>query len=66
MAKMKFVCNIFNPSADMPCPFEIIDDESVIVNEATDHEVDEHEYQDTPILRQQITDSLVPAIPPNS
>ncbi len=61
MALMKFVCNNFNPSSTAPCPYEIIDDDTVIVQEATDHEVEEHGYQDSPALRQQISDSLVPA-----
>jgi hypothetical protein len=59
MADKKFICKNFNDSTD--CPYEITEDESIIVNTATDHEVEEHGYQDSPILRKQISDSLVPA-----
>ena len=61
MAKMTFLCSKFNKNPDSSCAFQVTDDESVIVQEATDHEVEEHGYQDSPSLRQQITDSLVPA-----
>lgn len=58
MAQKKFVCNNFNPATI--CSFEITEDESVIVGHATDHEVEEHGYQDSPSLRTQIEDSLLP------
>ena len=60
MALMKFICNNFNPLLPSPCPFEVIDDESVIIDEAVAHEIEEHGYQDSPALRQQIKNTLIP------
>ena len=59
MSQMKFVCSNFNPTTPAPCSYEVVDEESVVIGIATDHEVIEHGYQDTPALRQQIKDSLV-------
>jgi len=57
---MKFSCQNFNQQNPAACPFEIVEDETVIVNDAITHELEEHGYQDSPELRQRIQDSLVP------
>lgn len=56
MALKKFVCQSINP--DLPCQFSLISDENKIIQQAVDHELEEHGYQDSPTLRNQIAGSL--------
>ena len=58
----KFTCTHLNPS--IPCTFSISGTEDKVVHESTDHEINEHGYQDSPGLRQQILD-LMEDIPDN-
>lgn len=52
----KFDCIVFDPSTG--CAYSITGDEEYVINEADTHLVVEHGYQDSPLLRQQIKDSL--------
>lgn len=53
----KFECRNFDPSLD--CGYSVTGNEEYVINEADGHIVEEHGYQDSPSLRQQIKDSLV-------
>jgi len=53
----KFICSNFNPAA--VCVYEITGEEEFVIEEADRHVIEEHGYQDSPGLREQIRDSLV-------
>lgn len=52
-----FKCSVFNPDAS--CDYSISGDENTIVEDAVRHEMDEHNYEDTPQLREDIRNSLI-------
>lgn len=52
-----FKCSVFNP--DAKCDYSVSGDESTVVEEASQHEIDEHNYEDTPQLREDISKSLI-------
>jgi len=52
-----FKCSVFNP--DVSCEFSVSGDENTIVEEAAVHEIDEHNYEDTPQLRIDIRNALI-------
>ena len=54
----KFVCQNF---VTVPCAYVNTGNEDEVVNQATDHVVKEHGYEDTPQLREDIRASLVDA-----
>lgn len=56
MSKL-FKCSVFNPNA--ACDYSISGDEDKIVEDAARHEMDEHNYEDTPQLREDIRSSLI-------
>jgi hypothetical protein len=53
----KFICTNFNQAAI--CSYEVSGDEEHVIGEADRHVIEEHGYQDSPGLREQIRDSLV-------
>lgn len=56
MSKL-FKCSVFNPDAS--CEYSVSGDENTIVEEAAIHEIKEHNYEDTPQLREDIRNSLI-------
>jgi hypothetical protein len=52
-----FKCSVFNPDAS--CDYSVSGDENTIVEEAAIHEINEHNYEDTPQLREDIRNSLI-------
>jgi len=58
MAK-QFKCSVFNSTAATTCTYEVTGDEAYVINEADKHVIEEHGYQDSPSLKQQISDSLL-------
>jgi hypothetical protein len=57
MAQKKFECSKFNPAS--LCDYSITGEEDYVINEATDHELREHAYMDSPELREEIKLTLV-------
>jgi hypothetical protein len=55
--KKQFICSVFNPTTT--CTYQVTGDEATVIDAATNHVVEEHGYQDSPGLRQQISDSLI-------
>jgi len=55
--KKKFICSNF--STISTCAFEVTGDESYVIKTATNHVIEEHGYQDSPAIQQQIADSLI-------
>lgn len=47
-----FDCRLF--PADIPCEFAIAGDAEEVLTIAVEHAVEDHEYRDTPALREQL------------
>lgn len=56
MALKKFVCQSINST--FPCKFSLVAEEDQIIQQVVDHELEEHGYQDSPVLRNQIAEAL--------
>ncbi len=56
MALKKFVCQSINTT--LPCKFTLVEEEDKIIQPVVDHELEEHGYQDSPALREQIAQAL--------
>ena len=52
-----FKCNVFNP--DVSCNFNCSGEENTVIENAVNHEVTEHGYEDSPQLREDIRKSLI-------
>jgi len=52
-----FECLIFRPEYD--CPYTVSGEEGYVIDEAAQHEMNEHNIEDTPETRQKIKDSLI-------
>ncbi len=51
-----FKCSKFNPAVN--CTYTVLGDTEFVVLEADRHVIEEHGYQDSPGLREQIRESL--------
>jgi len=54
--KKRFTCSKFQ--IQTPCSYTVEGDEEKVVNEAENHEIAHHDYEQSPVLRQRIIDSL--------
>ena len=61
MANKLFVCQKLIPNT--VCPYQISGEESWVVDQAVDHVVEEHEWIDSPQVRQDIENVLVDVNP---
>jgi len=52
-----FKCSVFNP--DVSCEYSVSGEESTVIEDAASHEIQEHNYEDTPELREDIRKSLI-------
>ena len=58
MAKLKlFECSVFNPG--VACTYSVTGEEDPVVDQAINHEINEHGFDDSPQLRQDISRSLI-------
>jgi predicted small metal-binding protein len=62
-SEKKFICANFIPQSDNPCGFEVQGEEDFVIQAAVDHVVEEHEWIDSPQLREDIKNSLVDVVP---
>lgn len=60
MALKLYACANFPPLAMAPpCSYKVTDEQDSVINTAADHLAHEHSMEDTPQLRQDISNSLV-------
>ena len=55
----KFICANFIPQPDNVCDYVVQGEEDYTIQAAVDHVVEEHEWIDSPQLREDIKNSLV-------